>query len=155
MCKIANVLHNLYHTQHGLHNFTTNAEHASHAPHTSHATHATHATHASQASHAPKSSSLISKKIEHGQVRCIYDIQTVQISYKHSFDYRKQKLADINVSPYIDENFYLSIIDQMKQFFEDKLISVIHLDAEHVYLYYNGECINTMINNMITWHDIT
>ena len=58
------------------------------------------------------------------------------------------------MSPYINDKIYLEIIKKMQILFDNKKISILELDSEKVYLYYNNECINNKINNIITLYDI-
>ena len=88
--------------------------------------------------------------IRRGTVTNIYDIRTIRIYY-NIFDAKKQILADIIMPPYIPEDIYTSIIHDLVNFFTDKQLSIVALDNNYVYLYHNKECINTMINNIITY----
>lgn len=134
MCRRSNpttILHNLYYKAHSLFQFN-------------------------------HSLSLVSPEDLHTQVQSlstctvhnIYDIETVQLHYKYSLQYKKQKLADIQISPYMDEHSYLDIINYLESYFDGKTFSVVNLDADNIYLYYDGECVNTIMNNIVTYYEI-
>lgn len=91
------------------------------------------------------------QNIRRATITCIYDIRTIYIYY-HIFDGKKQKLADVVMSPYIEKDIYITIIKFLAEFFTNKKFSIVSLDNDYVYLYYNQECINTMINNVILYH---
>lgn len=122
MCHAINVLHNTYVRHHTIYKYDD--EHVE----------SVHAT------HRPRTVK--------GRVHIIYDISTVQIHYGY-MSYKTQKLADVSMSPYIPDDVLLRIIKDLETFFTDKTLEIVKLNEKFVYLYYNQECINTMINNMI------
>ena len=87
----------------------------------------------------------------YGDIICIYDIRTILVQY-NSLQCKRQKLADICLPPYINDDIYLMIIKYLREYFEKKVFKIVHLQDDYIYLYYEDECINTMINNMIVFH---
>lgn len=73
----------------------------------------------------------------------IYDIHTIQISSKI------YKLADIHVPPYMSDANYIHIIKYLEKYFTDKTFTMLEEADDYVHLYYDGEYVNMMINNMI------
>ena len=132
MCKARNIIHNFYRRGHSLFEFK-------------------------DAKTPTTSIETLQKNVHHSSkcsIHSIYDIQTLCISYTHCFEYKRQKLADIKMSPYMDEHSYLSVIEYLQSYFHNKTFTVVQLNADYIYLYYDGECVNTLINNIITYHDI-
>lgn len=149
MCKAENVIHNLYRQHHTIEKFDVEVEE--------------HKT-PSSLQHLLHKPSLLGSILEKvvdtvchfhyhtntGIVETIYDIRTVKVHYG-SMCYKKQKLADISMPPYIDLEKYLYIIRHLQDFFNDKKMTINHINDEYIYIYYNGECVNNMINNMIVF----
>ena len=130
MCKAKNILHNLYSRPHNLFTFTDNKD---------------------------KTVRHLHEKVQHilqCSVLAIYDIETIDICYTDSSKVKKQKLADIKMSPYMDEQSYVAIIENLESYFTGKIFSVVHLNETSIYLYHNSECVNTSINNILTYHDM-
>ena len=88
--------------------------------------------------------------IRTGTVDTIYDIRTVKIRYA-STSYKIQKMADVCLPPYIDVDKYMKIIDHLQDYFDKKSFSIMSHD-DYIYLYYKGELVNNMINNMIVYY---
>jgi hypothetical protein len=87
----------------------------------------------------------------YGIVKVIYDIRTLLIDY-NTFNCKKYKMADICLPPYISDDIYLMLIKYLNEYFDKKGCKIVQLYDDYVYLYYEDECVNTMINNMIVYH---
>ena len=131
MCHPRNVVHNLYNEKHSLYKFNTEV-----------------------AEKNALTKEQIHKNVQnrtHGKIETIYDIRTVLVYY-NMFNYKKHKLADICLPPYIEKDMYLLFIKNLQEYFEGKTLSIVKLNEEYIYLYYENECVNTMINNMIVYN---
>jgi hypothetical protein len=83
-----------------------------------------------------------------GTVCTIYDIACVKIRYGYA-NYKTQKLAEINIPPYINESKYISLLDDLAKYMHNKVFKILQIDADTIYMYYDDMCINTLINNML------
>lgn len=86
-----------------------------------------------------------------GTVFSLYDLRTVRIRYDYG-NYQKQRLADIIIPAYIHESKYHKIIQDLTRYFDNKEFSILQEDDDYVYLYHDGECVNTLINNLIVYY---
>ena len=87
MCKISHfVLHNLYYEHHYLNYFSEN--------------------------NISKIQQKYNKNIQNGYIEYIHDIRTITIKYSNNI-YKIKKIADINMSPYINDKIYLEIIKKI------------------------------------------
>lgn len=129
MCFAENVIHNLYSQHHSTSKFDEEVQ-----------------------EHLSASRPHINRQnMTTGTVHTLYDIRTVKICYG-LMNYKRQKLADISLPPYIDENIYLKIINIISEYLTDKTFSILPLDNGYIYMYYKQECVNTLINNLIIYH---
>lgn len=131
MCKANNVIHNFYTQHHTIDKFDVEVQERR------------------RMSSQPQTYS--KPIIQTGIVDTIYDIRTVKIRYGSMYC-KKQKLADICMPPYMDDEKYLLIIKELRKYFDCKKMSIITEYDNYVHLYCNGENVNTMINNMIVYY---
>lgn len=83
-----------------------------------------------------------------GTLMSFIDIETIFIRLNF-ICYKKVKLADINIPPYIEGKVYLDIIDYFEDMLKNKKVQIVTIEKDYIYMYYNKQSINTMINNYI------
>ncbi len=96
------------------------------------------------------------KHAKHGNVLKVFNMNKMQIRYSF-IDYKTEKLADIEpLSVYMDKDIQNTMMKELKAYVEDKIFLIVKNDDKHhtIYLYHDGMCINTIINNMIMYHTI-
>lgn len=132
MCKCKNIIHNLYCAQHSCYKFESETQER-------------------QRKFDIHELHLNVQKVHTARICTIYDIRTIKIKYNRAISCKTCKLADIILPPYVDEITYLYMIHYLEEYFHDKEFKIVELRDQHVYVYHDNECINTMINNMITY----
>ncbi len=92
---------------------------------------------------------IISKKTTLATVSHIYDIRTIRICAPSAS--KTTKIAEITMPPYISDDDYVYMIKYLQKYFTNKTFTVLEGVDDCIHMYYDGEYVNTMINNMIVF----